>query len=149
VSSTIAYDRYMRHYVLGIIYDRVEGIPEGDVYDIASLGDIPSVARNFRFFLQEKYRIAADRPGSGNTRNIGSTTYEDRLVNGNGVFARLGIEVFDDYWMNYRTQAMAERDGFEESPYTNLKNFQAFRRRGAGILSIPDDDIETESDDEN
>jgi hypothetical protein len=135
--------------VLGVIYDRVDGIEEGEVYDIANLADIPSVARNFRFFLQEKYRIAADRPGSGNTRNIGSTTYEDRLVNGSGVFAKLGIEVFDDYWMNYRTKEMAERDGFEEQPYTNLKNFQVFRKRGAGILSIPDGDIESESDDEN
>ncbi|KAB2902729.1 MAG: restriction endonuclease [Anaerolineae bacterium] len=147
VSSTFPYNRYMRHYVLGVIYDRVNGIDERQVYDIGDLADIPSVARNFQFFLQEKYRIASDGPGSGNTKNIGSTKYQDRLINGNGVFAKLGIEVFDDFWMNYRTKAMAREDGFEEPPYTNLKSYQAYKKQGAVILDIPEDDIETETDD--
>ena len=144
VSSTFAYNRYSRHYVLGVIYDRVSGIDERQVYDIDDLADIPSVARNFRFFLQEKYRIASDGPGSGNTKNIGSTKYQDRLISGNGVFAKLGIEVFDDYWMNYRTRAMAREEGFEEPPYTNLKSYQAHKKQGAGILNLPEDEVETE-----
>jgi hypothetical protein len=148
VSSTFAYNRYSRHYVLGVIYDRVSGIDERQVYDIDDLADIPSVARNFQFFLQEKYRIASDGPGSGNTKNIGSTKYQDRLIGGNGVFAKLGIEVFDDYWMNYRTRAMAREEGFGEPPYTNLKGYQAHKKQGAGILNIPEDEVETEVDDD-
>ena len=125
-----------------------EGIDERQVYDIANLTDIPSVARDFQFFLQEKYRIASDGPGSGNTKNIGSTKFLQRLIDGTGIFAKLGIDVFDDYWMNYRTRAMAREDGFDEPPYTNLKTYQAYKKRGAEILNVPEDEVETESDDE-
>ncbi|HRE46919.1 MAG TPA: type II restriction endonuclease [Aggregatilineales bacterium] len=97
VSSTFAYNRYAKHYVLGVIYNRVENIDERTVYTLADLDRIPSVASDFQLFLHEKYRISSDMPGSGNTKNIGSTTHLDRLMNGTGVFANLGIEVFDDY----------------------------------------------------
>jgi len=145
VSSTFAYNRYTRHYVLGVVYSRVPGIDERRVYNIEDLADIPSVARNFQFFLHEKYRIAADTTGSGNTNNIGSTRYLERLLNGTGVFARLGVEVFDDYWMNYYTAAMARNAGFATPPYSNLKSYQTFKQQGSQILSIPEDAIETES----
>lgn len=148
VSSTFAYNRYTRHYVLGVVYSRVTGIDERSVYSIAELDDIPSVARDFQFFLHEKYLIASDGPGSGNTKNIGSTKYLDRLINGTGVFAKLGIEVFDDYWMNYRTKGMAREDGFEMPPYTNLKSYQAYKKQGAEILSVPADEVESEVEDE-
>ena len=147
VSSTFAYNRYTRHYVLGVVYSRVKGIDERTVYSIEDLNDIPSVARNFQFFLQEKYRIASDGPGSGNTKNIGSTKYLERLINGTGVFAKLGVGVFDDYWMNYRTRAMAREEGFEEPPYTNLKTYQTYKKQGAEIINIPEEEIESESDD--
>ena len=147
MSSMFAYNRYTKHYVLGVVYSRVEGIDERKVYHIDDLEDIPSVARNFQFFLQEKFRIASDGPGSGNTKNIGSTKYLDRLINGTGVFAKLGIEVFDDYWMNYRTRTMAREEGFEEQPYTNLITYQAFKKRGAGILSVPETEVESEAED--
>ncbi len=123
VSSTFAYNRYVKHYVLGVVYDRAVGIDERKIYNVADLNDIPSVARSFEFFLQEKYLIASDTPGSGNTKNIGSTKYLDRLLNGTGVFAKLGVEVFDDYWMNYRTWTMAREEGFAKPPYTNLKMY--------------------------
>ena len=145
VSSTFAYNRYTRHYVLGVVYSRVQGIDERKVYDIENLADIPSVARDFQFFLHEKYRIAADTAGSGNTKNIGSTRYLERLLNGTGVFTRLGVEVFDDYWMNYYTAAMAREAGFAAPPYTNLKSYQTFKQQGSQILSIPEDEIETEA----
>jgi hypothetical protein len=144
VSSTFAYNRYSRHYVLGVIYSRAKDIDERKVYQIDDLADIPSVARDFQFFLNEKYRIASDGPGSGNTKNIGSTKYLDRLINGKGVFTKLGIEIFDDYWMNYRTRAMAREEGFEEPPYTNLKSYQTYKKQGAQIINIPEEEVETE-----
>lgn len=146
VSSTFAYNRYTKHYVLGVVYSRVQGIDERRVYDIEDLADIPSVARDFQFFLHEKYRIAADTTGSGNTRNIGSTRFLGRLIAGTGVFAKLGVEVFDDYWMNYYTSAMAREAGFNAPPYTNLKSYQTFKQSGPQILSIPEDEIETEAE---
>lgn len=145
LSSTFAYNRYNGHYVLGVIYSRVQGIDERNVYPIDNLKEIPSVVRNFEFFFQEKHRIASDIPGSGNTRNIGSTRYLDRLINGTGVFANLGIEVFDDYWMNYRTKAMAREEGYENPPYSNLKEYQLYKRQGVHILTIPETEIETEA----
>ncbi len=147
MSSTFAYNRYTRHYVLGAVYSRVTGIDERKVYDITDLSDIPSVARDFQFFLQEKYLVASDAPGSGNTKNIGSTKYLDRLLNGTGVFAKLGVEVFDDYWMNYHTRAMAREEGFAKPPYTNLKTYQAHKKQGAEILNISEDAVETEAKD--
>src|SRR6266498_6139884 len=118
--STFPYSRYKKHYVLGVLYSQVPGIDERQVYEISDLAQIPSVATNFEFFLHEKYRIAADRAGSGNTKNIGSTVFLDRLLEGTGVFAELGVEIFDDYWRNYRTRAMAKAEGFETTPYSNL-----------------------------
>jgi len=148
ISSTFAYNRYKRHYVLGVVYSRVERLDERNVYAVDDLENIPSVAHNFDFFLQEKYRIASDSPGSGNTKNIGSTKYLERLINGSGVFSDLGVEVFDDYWMNYRTRAMAREDGFDVQPYTNLKTYQSYKMRGSKILEISHDDIDTETDNE-
>lgn len=144
--STFPYHDYSKHYVLGVIYTQVRGIDEREVYDIAHLSDIPSVAKDFEFLLHEKYRIAADRPGSGNTRNIGSTVFEERLRNGTGVFAPLGVEIFDDYWINYRTLADARAEGLEQPPYRNLREYRQYKERGISILEIPGEQIETEAD---
>jgi len=144
VSSRFAYNKYTKHYVLGVIYSRVENIDERQVYEINNLAEIPSVAHSFQFFLQEKYLIASDIPGSGNTKNIGSTVYLDRLINGLGVFSNLGIEIFDDYWMNYRTKAMAKDEGFEKTPYKNLIEYQAYKKLGSQILTVPIEEIKSE-----
>lgn len=144
--STFAYNQYAKHYVLGVVYSRVGTVDERSTYAVAQLADIPSVVRDFQFFLHEKYRIASDRPGSGNTKNIGSTHYLDRLVNGTGVFAHLGIDVFDDYWMNYRTKAMAREDGYDQPPYRNLIEYKQFKQHGSSILLLPDEAVVTEDD---
>jgi hypothetical protein len=143
--TTFPYNSYARHYVLGVIYTQIRRNDERAVYHIDQLADIPSVAKDFSFFLQEKYRIASDRPGSGNTRNIGSSVFEERLLNGTGVFASLGVEVFDDYWMHYRTQADAHSEGLEHPPYHNLLEYKHYKQLGKAILSIPDDQIESET----
>jgi hypothetical protein len=147
LTSTLAYNRYLDHYVLGVVYSRVPGIDERRVYNVSALADIPSVARDFRFFLHKKWQVASDRPGSGNTKYIGSSTYLDRLVNGTGVFSALGVEIYDDYWMNYYTRAMAREAGFTAPPYTNLRDYQVYRQQGAGILAVAPERIESEADD--
>ncbi len=143
--STFPYNRYQKHYVLGVLYSQVLGIDERQVYEVSDVAQIPSVAKDFEFFLHEKYRIAADRAGSGNTKNIGSTVFLDRLLEGSGVFAELGIEIFDDYWRNYRTRAMAKSEGFEMTPYSNLLEYKRYKERGASILQIPEEEIATEA----
>ena len=65
------------------------------------IGEIPAVIGNFIFFAEEKWKIASDRSGSGNTANIGSIQKIDDILAGNGVFAKAGEELFDDYWINF------------------------------------------------
>jgi hypothetical protein len=40
---------------------------------------------------------------------------------------------------------LSREAGFAAPPYTNLKSYQMFKQQGAQILSIPEDEIETES----
>lgn len=124
---TFPYDSFTEHFVLGIIYSGVETPDDSRVYSLDQLASIPTVARDFELFVQEKFRIASDRPGSGNTTNIGSVTQLSALVNGDGPFSGLGHEVFSDYWMFYLTNDMARRAELPHPPYHNLKEYLAYR----------------------
>jgi hypothetical protein len=146
LGTTFPYKRYIKHYVLGVIYSGVPNVDETQIYAIKDLYDIPSVIADFQIFFHEKYRIASDIPGSGNTKNIGSTKIEEKLIGGQGVFASLGIDVFDDYWLNYYTRDMARAAGFDKPPYTNLKTYKLFKGQGIKILDIPDDSVETDQE---
>jgi len=113
---------------LGVIYTRVEVRPdEFKIYTVDELEQIHSVVKDLKFFVQPKYRIAIDRPGSGNTKNIGATSKVAALVNGAGPFAELGEEVFDDYWTYYLTSDMARKAELPKPPYNNLKSYFAFK----------------------
>lgn len=128
---TFPYGSYAQHLVLGVIYSRpAEATDERRVFSLDNLADITSVASDFAFLLQEKWRIASDKPGSGNTRNIGSVKRIDELQNGAGPFARFDSDVFDDYWSNYLTPDMA-RAIDSAPPYRNLSEYTQWRRRYA------------------
>lgn len=68
------YSSYSGHFCLGIIYDRVDGatIDETRARSIDELHSITSVVRNFQFFVAEKWKIASDKGGSGNTAIVPS-----------------------------------------------------------------------------
>ena len=129
------YNQYIGHYCLGIIYTRVDfeddladtevfqvkelqeeyeskssQIKSRQVTNVSNLKSITSVIRDFDFFAAEKWKIASDRRGSGNTANIGSINDINDLKVGNGVFSKLGEQWFDEYWINYGTATMV-RDG--------------------------------------
>ena len=126
---TFPYEQYSAHFVFGVIYSRSdETIDEQRVYSLDDLMDIVSVVKDFTFLLQEKWRIASGRPGSGNTKNIGSVKNIQVLIEGNGPFAIHGTEVFDDYWMNYLTVDMAKAIDSEVS-YRNLREYWDWRER--------------------
>jgi hypothetical protein len=124
---TFPYESYKAHLVLGIIYSSVAGIDESKTFPLSELGNIPSVARDFEFFVQDKFRIGIDRPGSGNTKNIGSVARREHLINGEGPFASLGEEIFDDYWTYYLTADMARAAELPNPPYRNLDEYLAYR----------------------
>lgn len=126
---TFPYAEYSHHYVLGIIYSRSdELIDEQTVFHLRDLQNIRSVAHDFEFLLHEKWRIASDKPGSGNTKNIGSVKSIEALLNGRGDFASYGVHVFDDYWMHYQTNDMA-RNTDSIVLYTNLGEYWNWRNR--------------------
>jgi hypothetical protein len=126
---TFPYEQYAAHFVLGVIYSRSdEAVDERRIYTLDNLQDIVSVVKDFTLLLREKWRIASDRPGSGNTKNIGSVRDIQALVEGKGPFAPYGEEVFDDYWMNYLTKDMA-RAIDSAVPYRNLEEYWEWRDR--------------------
>jgi len=126
---TFPYEQYAAHFVLGVIYSRSTGeVDEKRVYTLDDLQNIVSVVSDFAFLLQEKWRIASDRPGSGNTKNIGSAKNIRALVDGKGNFSSYGEKVFDDYWRNYLTNDMA-RAIDSDVPYRKLEEYWKWRGR--------------------
>jgi hypothetical protein len=128
---TFPYKEYSGHFVLGIIYTR-KSLPSDlpHIYPIEQLNNIPAVISDLLLFVQPKYKIASDKPGSGNTKNIGSVSKIQDLIEGKGPFAELGEEVFDDYWMGYMTADMARAAALERPPYTDLASYLAYKRGG-------------------
>lgn len=128
------YGRYAGHFVLGVIYSKCDKVAdERKIFGLEDLANIPSVIRDFRFFAQPKFNIASARPGSGNTKNIGSVTKIEQLVNGTGPFATLGEEVYDDYWMFYLTRDMAQALNVKR-PYTNLQTYVEYKKKGMAVI---------------
>lgn len=128
-NSLFPYAEFSAHFVLGILYTRTKQmIDEKKVYKLQELQSIVSVVKNVTFFLQEKWKIASDKPGSGNTKNIGSAKNIDTLVSGQGTFAKYGEEVFDDYWMNYLTLDMARKIE-SDMPYHNLGEYLKWKKK--------------------
>ncbi len=122
------YNEYSGHFCLGIIYTRTvsEDLDETRIYNLDQLYSIVSVIRDFQFFVCEKWEIASDRSGSGNTANIGSIDNIQDILACNGMFRMLGEEVFDDYWMNYGKITVLDEDG-KERKIRNLKDFLAYK----------------------
>ncbi len=146
------YSEYIGHYCLGVIYTRVdfaddlaeteifqvqelqeenEDIPKkvGDreITTVKNLTSITSVIKDFDFFAAEKWKIASDKQGSGNTANIGSVVDISDLKNENGIFSKLGEEWFDEYWINYGS-ATRIKNG-ESVKITTLRDFLEFKGR--------------------
>ena len=107
------YGSYLGHFCLGIIYDRTVGatIDETKAHAIDELHSIASVASNFHFFVTEKWKIASDKGGSGNTANIGSIKNIADIINSRGMFSKLGEHWFDEYWMNYKKITVQDEKG--------------------------------------
>ncbi len=118
------YNEYSGHFCLGIIYSRAEidKFEETKIYSVDNVEKIPPVIRNFIFFAEEKWRIASDKGGSGNTANIGSIQKIDDILSGNGVFALAGEELFDDYWANFGKMESLKQNG----EYKKLSSFSEY-----------------------
>lgn len=129
------YGSYSCHFCLGIIYDRAEGatIDETKAHSIDELHSIASVARNFHFFVTEKWKIASDKGGSGNTANIGSINNIADIVAGKGMFSKLGEKWFDDYWMNYKKITVQDGKGGTKK-ISALREFVEYRKGDVSLV---------------
>ena len=127
------YNEYSSHTVLGMLYKQsVIDANEKTVYSVDELAAIHSVIEKFIFFVQPKWKIANDIPGSGNTRNIGGITNIHKLINGEGPFAELGEDVFDDYWKGYFNKVDARTAGIGVPRYHNLESYKNTLNSRAG-----------------
>lgn len=129
------YASYSGHFCLGIIYDRADiiEIDETKHYTIDELQSIISVVKNFQFFVVEKWQIASDKSGSGNTANIGSINNINDIINGRGLFSKLGEHWFDDYWMNYKKITIPDGKGGTKKIST-LKEFVSYRNGDISLI---------------
>ena len=78
--------------------------------------------------------MASDKSGSGNTANIGSIQRIDDILLGNGMFAHLGEEWFDDYWMNYGKILTKSSDG-KTKKITSLIDFVNYRGGDVSLIT--------------
>ncbi len=130
-----SYGSYSGHFCLGIIYSRVAcpTVEETGCRKIDQLHSIVSAARDFQFFAMEKWRIAGDKRGSGNTANIGSIIDIQDLIRGNGMFSMLGENWFDDYWMNYGKITIPDNKGGTKK-ITTLREFGEYRKGDVSLV---------------
>jgi hypothetical protein len=103
------------------------------VVRVQDLRSITSVIKDFQFFACEKWELASDKQGSGNTANIGSITWIEDIVKRNGVFAKLGEDWFDEYWMNYKTATMMKKG--KAVPITKLRDYIEFKQGDANLIN--------------
>lgn len=123
------YDEYSGHLCLGIIYSRnnLDKQEELKIYNIDEVDEIPAVIKNFLFFAEEKWKIASDKGGSGNTANIGSIQKISDILEGNGVFAKAGEEIFDDYWSNFGKIEILDKNK-KRKKLSSFEEYLTYRR---------------------
>lgn len=129
------YNSYLGHFCLGIIYDRasIVDIDETKIVSTDELRAISAVVKNFQFFAVEKWQIASDKSGSGNTANIGSINNINDIINGRGMFSMLGEHWFDDYWMNYKKIIITDANGGTKK-ISSLKEFVTYRNGDISLI---------------
>lgn len=145
------YKDYSGHFCLAIVYSQAKekdedsrDLDEMKIFHIKELGsslsdpvkrkivekdfltEIMSVIKDLKFYFVEKWKIASDSQGSGNTANIGSTKTEQDLADESGVFSKLGEEYFDGYWQNYNIMTITLPDGSSRK-LNNIWDYLAFK----------------------
>lgn len=137
------YSSYSGHFCLGIIYDRNINcsIDTMKSHNIEELHSILSVVKNFQFFMIEKWKIASDRSGSGNTANIGSINNIADIIAGRGMFSKLGENWFDEYWMNYKKIIIDDGQGGTKKIST-LHEFVEYKNGDSSLIVEKNNDEE-------
>lgn len=132
------YNEYSGHFCLGIIYTKKEKHHEIELkqYKVDEIESIPSVIDHLVVFAEEKWKLASDKSGSGNTANIGSIKNIHDLVSGNGIFAKAGEKLFDEYWQNYGKTQISDEFGSSKA-LTSFRDFLRFRNLDPSLYNKP------------
>lgn len=132
------YGSYAGHFCLGVIYtrERLDTDYETKVYTAGDVADMPAVISGLICFAEEKWRIASDKGGSGNTANIGSIKKIDDIVNGRGVFSKAGERLFDEYWMNFGKIELFDGSG-KNKKITSFKDYLVYRGLPVELYTPP------------
>ncbi|MBQ9418829.1 MAG: EcoRV family type II restriction endonuclease [Synergistaceae bacterium] len=129
------YSHYSGHFCIGIIYSRNVIQPYASkIYSVDEISVIPAVIKKLIFFAAEKWRIASDKSGSGNTANIGSIKRIENILSGNGVFARAGEDIFNDYWVNFGRISVRGTNG-KYKKLSSLSEYLRYRGLPESLLN--------------
>ncbi|MGH7964133.1 MAG: type II restriction endonuclease [Candidatus Binatia bacterium] len=110
--------------------ERLTEALKSKIYSLDKLAVVPAAIHDIELIFYEKWRIASDQPGSGNTKNIGPVGDLVTLRNGMGIFTNLrqrGENIFNNYWMNYLTNDMARAAELQQPLYRNLHEYLEYR----------------------
>lgn len=125
---------------MGILYTRAVStdIDETKILKLSEVNSIASVIKDLVFFAEEKWKISSDKGGSGNTANIGSIHFIEDILNGNGVFIKLGEGIFDEYWINQGVlQVSNPKKEKEFKKLTSLSEFLDFKGMDKSLINKP------------
>lgn len=95
------YEDYGEHWIIGFLYTRNPSCRNVEIKQIIDAANLESPFTDIEYFVQEKYKIAGKRAGSGNTTNIGSIkSYSiNDFQEGKGPFKT--HKDFEDYWRSF------------------------------------------------
>jgi len=95
------YSEYSQHWIIGFLYSRNPECKRTEIRKIIEASSLQSPYTDIEYFVQEKYRIAGQRPGSGNTTNIGSFRSNNIEDFRKGIGGFESQKEFEEYWRNY------------------------------------------------
>lgn len=116
------YREYIEHWIVGFIYDRVADV-RPEIVDVELMNKVTPPVENVEVIIWQKWQVASDRLGSGNTANMGSVRSLEALRKGQGIFTQFGDkgkDVFEDYWRNF--------DWKQPRKYTELSGYLAWKK---------------------
>lgn len=128
------YKMYKYHLIIGFLYTRNKEYGS-QIVSLNNLEDIPSPTLDTQYFVAQKYKIAGEKPGSGNTANIGTihSNHFNDFVYEKGPFSILGNAVFEDYWRHYPTlterKDAKDNDKKSEAYYDDLKGYVKWKHQ--------------------
>lgn len=95
------YKEYCKHWIIGFVYDRNQECGNTEINKIIEASTLQTPFLNIDFFVQEKYKVAGQTTGSGNTTNIGSIKSNNINHFDSGKMGFRNTAEFETYWGNY------------------------------------------------